>query len=47
MLLQSDIEVHAPHVARTAGGPAPGLVLAGVLLGSGVVALLIWLAASA
>ena len=47
VLLQSDIEVHAPHVVRTEGGPAPGIVLAGVLLGSGVVALLIWLAASA
>ena len=47
VLLQSDIEVHAPHVVRTEGGPAPALVLAGVFLGSGIVALLIWLAASA
>ena len=44
VLLQSDIEVHESPVARAgAAGPAPGALLAGVLLAGGVVALLIWL----
>jgi len=45
VLLQSDIEVHEPHIVRADGaaGPAPGVLLAGVLLAGGVVALLIWL----
>ena len=45
VLLQSEIEVHEPPVAAGlgAGGPAPGVLLAGVLLAGGVVALLIWL----
>jgi hypothetical protein len=49
VLLEGDIEVHAPPVAREEGadGPAPGMVLAGVLLAAGVVALLIWIASSA
>lgn len=45
VLLQSDIEVHESHRAPGDGrdGPAPGMLLAGVLAGAGVVALLIWL----
>lgn len=44
VLLQSDIEVHGSPAARAgAGGPAPGALLAGVLLAGGVVALLLWL----
>ncbi len=49
VLLQSDIEVHEPRSVHEGGrdGPAPGLVLAGVLAGAGVVALLIWLSGPA
>jgi len=45
VLLQSDIEVHEPGPVREDGrdGPAPGMLLAGVLVGAGVVAFLIWL----
>ena len=45
VLLQSEIEVHEPGRVHEAGrdGPAPGMLLAGVLVGAGVVALLIWL----
>ena len=49
VLLQSDIEVYesaAPHLEARAG-PAPWMVLAGVLAGAGVVALVIWLAGAA
>jgi hypothetical protein len=48
VLLQSDIEVHEQRPPHLEGrvGPAPGMVLAGVLAGAGVVALLIWLAAA-
>jgi hypothetical protein len=46
VLLDSDIEVHQPRIAREEGqdGPAPGMVLAGVLLAAAIVALLVWLA---
>jgi hypothetical protein len=46
VLLDSDIEAHVPHIAREDGDgrPAPGMLLAGVLLAAGLVALLIWLA---
>ncbi len=43
VLLQSDIEVHAPRVVGE-DGPAPGTVLAWLLLAAAVAALLIWLA---
>ena len=43
VLLQSDIDVHAPHEVRE-NGPAPGKVLAWLLAAAGVAALLIWLA---
>ena len=42
VLLQSDIEVNAPHIARETG-PAPGKVLAGLLLAAGIAALVLWL----
>ena len=47
VLLQSDIEVtQQAQDARDAGsgGPAPGMLLAGLLLAAAVVALLLWLA---
>ena len=45
VLLQSDIEVtQAPHVVREGSGPAPGMLLAALLLAAGVAALLLWLA---
>jgi hypothetical protein len=44
VLLQSDVEItQAPHVVRESGGPAPGMLFAGLLLAAGVAALLIWL----
>jgi hypothetical protein len=45
VLLQSDIEVHEPGPVREDGrdGPAPGMLLAGVLVGAAVVAFLVWL----
>ncbi len=45
VLLESEIQVDMPRVAGE-GGPAPIMLLAGVLLACGVVALLVWLAAS-
>ncbi len=45
VLLQSDIEVtQAPHIAQGTSGPAPGMLLAGLLLAAGIAALLLWLA---
>ncbi len=47
VLLQSDIEVAQAEQAVREGGsgvPAPGMLLAGLLLAAAVVALLIWLA---
>ena len=43
VLLQSDIDVHAPHEVRESG-PAPGKVLAWLLAAAGLAALLLWLA---
>jgi hypothetical protein len=43
VLLQSDIEVNAPHVVRE-DGSSPGKILAWLLGAAGVAALLIWLA---
>jgi hypothetical protein len=45
VLLESEIQVDMPRIAGQ-DGPAPAMVLAGVLLACGVVALLVWLAAS-
>ena len=43
VLLQSDIDVHAPHEVRESG-PAPGKVLAWLLGAAGLAAFLLWLA---
>ena len=44
VLLQSDVEItQAPHAVRESGGPAPGMLFAGLLLAAAVAALLIWL----
>jgi hypothetical protein len=47
VLLQSDIEVTQQALAARdagSGGPAPGMLLAGLLVAAAVVALLLWLA---